>query len=147
MCFFAFSFLFKCHPDIIKKLTFSVKKIFQKYHQCIRQFWPRSGPTLCRVLIWVQTVYKKLSAELTLYLLVLSADNLCKQFKPRSGLIECQTWSGSRLFDNLIISLKIKRFLKKIIRWQKVGTESRKLTINPYHVRFFFLYKISPIFL
>ena len=28
--------------------------------------------------------------------LLLSADNLCKQFAPRS---ECQTWSGSKPFD------------------------------------------------
>ena len=37
--------------------------------------------------------------SLTLCLLVSSADNLCKQFAPRSGLTKCQAWSGSKLFD------------------------------------------------
>ena len=40
---------------------------------------------------------------LTHYLLVTSADNFCKQFGPRSGLIERQTWSGSNLFDTQLI--------------------------------------------
>ena len=32
-------------------------------------------------------------------LYLLSADNLCKQFGPRSGPIKCQALSGSKLFD------------------------------------------------
>ena len=35
-----------------------------------------------------------------------SADNLCKQFGHRSGLTECRSWSGSKLFDTLIVLLK-----------------------------------------
>ena len=54
-----------------------------------------------------ETSIKMLSAgvvidALTLYLLVSSADNLCKQFGPRSG---------SKLFDTLIVFLK-EFFLK-----------------------------------
>ena len=30
--------------------------------------------------------------------------NFCKQFGPRSGQTECQAWSGSKLFDTLMIS-------------------------------------------
>ena len=30
------------------------------------------------------------------------ADNLCKQFGPRSGPTKCWSWSGSNLFDTLI---------------------------------------------
>ena len=35
-----------------------------------------------------------------------SAVNLCKQFGPRSGMTECRSWSGSKLFDTLIVFLK-----------------------------------------
>ena len=35
----------------------------------------------------------------TLYLLVSSADNFCKQFGPRSVPTKCRAWSGSNLFD------------------------------------------------
>ena len=37
-------------------------------------------------------------AVLTIYLLVPSADNLFKQFGPRSGPIKCRARSGSKLF-------------------------------------------------
>ena len=49
---------------------------------------------------------------LTHYLLVTSADNFCKQFGPRSGLLERQTWSGSNLFDTQMVFLK--EFLEKV---------------------------------
>ena len=41
-----------------------------------------------------------------------SADNLCKQFGPRSGWTKRQAWSGSKLFD--ILMVLVKDFLKKI---------------------------------
>ena len=47
----------------------------------------------------------------TLHLLVSHADNLCKQFGPRSDPIKCQSRSGSKLFDTEGIS---ERFLKKV---------------------------------
>ena len=43
---------------------------------------------------------------LWLYLLVLSADNICKQFGPRSSLTKHQAWSGWILFDTPMVSLK-----------------------------------------
>ena len=43
---------------------------------------------------------------LTLCLLVSPADNLCKQFGPRSGPTKCQAWSGYKLFDTLMVLLK-----------------------------------------
>ena len=49
---------------------------------------------------------KMVDNELTLYLLVSSADNLCKQFGPRSGLTTCRAWYGSKLFDTLMIFLQ-----------------------------------------
>ena len=52
------------------------------YHYCSR--W---GVLVSKMLFW------------TLYLLVWSADNLCKQFA------KCQAWSGSKLFDTLMVFL------------------------------------------
>ena len=51
------------------------------------------------VIIWASTLYR----------LVWPADNLCKQFGPRSGLTKCQVWSGS------ICLTYFKNFLKKLI--------------------------------
>ena len=42
----------------------------------------------------------------TLYPLLLSADNLCKQFETRSGPTNCRARSGSKLFDTRMV-LKI----------------------------------------
>ena len=49
---------------------------------------------------------------------VISADSLCKQFRPRSGPTKCWSWSGSKLFATLILILK-KSFEKKnvIFHW------------------------------
>ena len=52
-----------------------------------------------------------------------SADNLCKQFGPRSGSMFYQAWSGSKLFDTLMVFWKIFLKLlikKKICRRQKI---------------------------
>ena len=42
-----------------------------------------------------------------------SADKLCKQFGPRSGLTKLQSWSGFKLFETVISVLKV--FLKKCL--------------------------------
>ena len=55
------------------------------------------------------------TTRLTPSLLVSSADHFCKQFGPRPGPKEHQTWSCSKLFDILIV------FLKEI--FQKVDFE------------------------
>ena len=52
-----------------------------------------------------------------------SADNLCKQFVPRTGPTKCWALSGSKLFDTLIVFLKEffgKLILKKSRRLRKV---------------------------
>ena len=41
-----------------------------------------------------------------------SADNFCEQFGPRSGPTKCRAWSGSNLFDTLMVFLK--EFFKKL---------------------------------
>ena len=48
----------------------------------------------------------------------------CKQFEPRSDPTKCQAWSGSKLFDTLMVHVFLKDFLeknqkKKIHKWQK----------------------------
>ena len=63
------------------------------------------------------------SIVLTLYLLVLSADNLCKQFGPRSGPTKCRAWSESKLFDTLMVFLK--EFFK-IIDFEKNQQTTQK---------------------
>ena len=50
--------------------------------------------------------------SLTLCQLVSCDDNLCKQFGPRSGLTWCRAWSGSELFDSLMVFLK--EFFEKV---------------------------------
>ena len=49
---------------------------------------------------------------LTLYLLVLSADNICKQFVSRPGPTKCRASSGFKLFDTLIVFMK--EFFEKV---------------------------------
>ena len=45
--------------------------------------------------------------------IVLSADNLGKQFGPRSGPTKRRSWSGSNLFDTLTVFLK--EFFEKVV--------------------------------
>ena len=60
--------------------------------------------------------------KITLCLLVLST--VCKKFWPRSGLIKCMAWSGSKLLDCMMVLLK--EFVKVL---KKLGT--RKIwTLN-----------------
>ena len=64
---------------------------------------------------------KSLGSEWTsfLYIRLLSADNICKQFGPKSEPTECWSWSGfcrpwseSKLFDTLMVFLIF--FFKKV---------------------------------
>ena len=48
----------------------------------------------------IQSAMKTLT---TLYLLVLSADNFCKQIGSRSGPTKGRAWSGSKLFDTQMV--------------------------------------------
>ena len=52
------------------------------------------------------------------------ADNFCKQFGTRPGPTERQAWSGSKLFDTLIV------FLKESL--VKNNLEKQKKTIEDY---------------
>ena len=60
----------------------------------------------------------------TLYLLVLSADKLCKQFGPRPGPTKCLDWSESKLFDsNDVIP---ERCFQKSWFWKKSADDKKK---------------------
>ena len=64
-------------------------------------------------------ILMKLLVSLTFYLLVSSANNLCKQFGPRSGPTICRAWSGSKLFDTLTVFKKVDFENVNISRQQK----------------------------
>ena len=88
----------------------------------------------CRLTLFPQNDF------LTLCILVSSADNLCKQFGSKSGPTICRVWSGSQLFDTLIMFLK--EFFKKVnirqqksvknyaVNWQRVNNEVIVLSGN-----------------
>ena len=59
------------------------------------------------IFVTQNIISSEMTAFLTLYLLMSSADNFCKQFGPSTGPTECRARSGSKLFDTLI------KFLKK----------------------------------
>ena len=61
--------------------------------------------------LWCLEKQTKFNPWLTLYLLMLSADNFCKQFCPRSGLTKCSALTGSKIFG---IDGIPRRILKKI---------------------------------
>ena len=56
-------------------------------------------------LVCKNSPFWKTTPTLTLCLQVSSADSLCKQFGPRSGPTKCRAWSGSKLFDTLMVFL------------------------------------------
>ena len=81
--------------------------------------------------------YSLLKAE-SPYLPESSADNLCKQFGPRSGPTLCRAWSGSKLFDTLIFDPNYltpwyswKNFSKKLI-WKKNQQTTNSMKIPQY---------------
>ena len=53
-------------------------------------------------------------------LIVSSADNICKQFVPRSGPTNCRACSGSKLFDTLM-----KEFFEKV-DFEKKSADDKK---------------------
>ena len=61
-------------------------------------------------------------------ILVSSADNLCKQFGPRSGLTKCRVWSGSKLCDTLMVSLI--EFLRKLLFKKKTAGKKKTCKIS-----------------
>ena len=78
----------------------------------MRRLYAQAGLCLC----CSQTIWARFSCGkayiLMLSLLVASVDNLCKQFWLRSGPTKCLAWSGSKLFDTLMVFLK--EFFEKV---------------------------------
>ena len=61
--------------------------------------------------------------------LVVLSDNNSKQFGPRSGPTECWSWSGSKLFDTLIVFLK--DFFEKV-NFEKKSASTKAWNITQY---------------
>ena len=77
----------------------NIQKISKAYLQIVKQFQPRSTAPV-KLAAGVKSIWKASPRKSsTLYQLVLSADNICAQFGPKSGLTKRQSWSGSKLFD------------------------------------------------
>ena len=72
--------------------------------------------------------------------ILLSADNLCEQFWPRSGLTQCRSWSGSKLSDTLIVFLK-DFFLKSQQTVKKLEELPNMQRVN--HSCFFLLQQMT----
>ena len=83
--------------------------------------------TTLRLSISIATNYTRTN-HLILCLLVTSADYICKQFGPRSGPTQCQAWSGSELFDTLMID---ERIIKKLI-FKKIRRQLEILFMKQY---------------
>ena len=76
------------------------------------------------VICWdfYQSILRFNSFPACMWQLLSFADNLCKHFGSRSGPTKSRAWSGSKLFDTLMVFLKDfskKLKKKKIHRWQK----------------------------
>ena len=99
-------------------------------------YWFFSKLTLQKILsgtlsncqtVWIQTVskllVKVLPADNKSTSVIRWYDNLCKLYGPRSGPTICLAWSGSKLFDTLMVFQKV--FLKKSY-FEKVQQTTKK---------------------
>ena len=78
----------------------------------------------------LESIFPKNTPTLTLCLLVeASADNLCKQFGPWSGLKKNRAWTGSKLFDSNGIP---KIFFRKRWFWKKIRRRQNVWKIIQY---------------
>ena len=82
------------------KVVLTSHQLTKKRKRC-GYYWSTITLVLQRALIF-----------LNIYLQVFSADNFRKQFGPRSGPTKCRAWSGSKLFDTLMVLEKL--ILKKV---------------------------------
>ena len=69
--------------------------------------WKDAAQTRLSIRVKMPHRWKSHVMALTLCLLVLSVDNFCKQFGPRVGQTKGQAWSGSKLFDTLLVFMVI----------------------------------------
>ena len=90
-----------------------------------------------------------LVSYLTLYLLVSSADNFCKQFGPRSRPAKCRAWSGSKLFYTLMVKKNFLKqlILKKISRLQKEHEKIPRMQRVKQYLPIFHLFYLITFFL
>ena len=93
--------------------------IVADYHKSCRRSEEEAGFLGC----YANVLTNATRINLVLYLLVSSTGNFCKQFGPRSGPTKCRARSGSKLFDTLMVLLKVffeKVLFEKISRRQKI---------------------------
>ena len=122
--------IFKCTPD--------------DFYRGVKHYEPKSDCSLRSSLIWDHIVcnigYQSTSGHVKQTSFVVkdrkrvnslptTADNLCKQFGPRPGPTKCRPWSGSKLFDTLMV------FLKEILEspfWKKSTNDKKAWKITQW---------------
>ena len=65
--------------------------------------------------------------------LLLSDDNICKLFGPRSGLTKCQAWSGFKLFELMVFLKYIFENIylkKKLVEYKKACKITQHAELN-----------------
>ena len=81
------------------------------------------APCFCH-LLGIKNIRTHCTTETSIQTFNSSADNLDKQFGPRSGPTNRRAWSGSKLFDILMV------FLKEF--FQKVNFEKNRQTTKKH---------------
>ena len=84
-----------------------------------------------------QKLWPKERRGFTLYPLVPSADNICKQFGLSSSPTESRACSKSKLFDTLMVTLFLKEFIEKV-DFKKISRLQKKHTLlhNRQRIKF-----------
>ena len=104
------------------KRTVSSRRFFE-YPQ--HMFWLRNK----KIIFSYALLSGGLWISWTICLLLSSADNLCKQFGPRSGPTKCPAGSGPKLFDTLMVFLN--NFSKKLI-FKKISSRQNSWKITQH---------------
>ena len=74
----------------------------------------------------------EIAVWLALEKMVPGADNICKQFGPRSGPTQRRSRSGSKPFDTLIVFLK--DFFKRLILKKKSADDNKIIKISSMQI-------------
>ena len=85
--------------------------------------------TFSSIYFIFSSIYFTFYSILTLYLLVSSADNLCKQYRSRWAPAFCQASSGSKLFASVMVILK--EFFEKVSFEKKIWRQQKRMQNYP----------------
>ena len=119
---------FAARSDLIAHQAWSGPKLFETLMVFLKDFWKKMILKKNQQTTFVEMFIPGVQYWQDQWHLLSSAVNLCKQFGTRSGLMECQAWSGSKLFDTLMTFLK--EFLKKSWFWKYQQTTSVEMNIS-----------------